>query len=113
MPNFLNSLRKTLDTAKSQLGSSKLESEQILNNPQRVSLERLALVGYLRGKAQEKKGEIPDIQKPQFVINSLDKQNNDPMKGNLLDTFRGATDVKPIPAATFMGVKSNIPVLEK
>ena len=110
---MFNRLRKTLQDARSQLGSSKLENEQRLNNQNNPppSLERLALVGYLRGKAQEKKGEIPDMQKPQFVINSLDKQNNDPMKGNLLDTFRGATDVKPLPASTFMGSTSNIPVL--
>jgi hypothetical protein len=98
---------------RSRLGSSKLENEQRLNRPAVMppqSLERQALVGYLRAKAQEGKPQMSDIQKPQYVINSLDKQNNDPMKGNLLDAFRGATDYKPIPSATFSGVTSNIPV---
>jgi hypothetical protein len=110
---MFNSLRKSIQDAKNKLGDARIPvTDRAMRQPvPPPSLERLALVGYLRGKAQEKKGEIPDMQKPQFTINSLDKQNNDPMKGNLLDTFRGATDVKPLPGATFMGSTSNIPVL--
>lgn len=110
---MFNSLRKSMQDAKNQLGNARIPvTDRAMRQPiPPPSLEKLALMGYLRGKAQERKNEIPDTQKPQFVINSLDKQNNDPMKGNLLDTFRGATDVKPLPASTFMGSTSNIPVL--
>lgn len=113
--SFFDKLRKSMTDARDRLGSSKLENERRLNRPAVMppqSLERSAMMAYLTSKAQERKAQIPDVQKPQFVINSLDKQNNDPMKGNLLDTFRGATDVKPIPAATFSGSVSKIPVLE-
>jgi hypothetical protein len=41
-------------------------------------------------------GNIPDILKPRFVINSLDKQNN-------LDRTQSIGDYKPIPAGTFNG----------
>jgi len=61
---------------------------------------------------RNKNPEIPDNLKPKFVINSLDKQNNDPMKGNLLDTFKGATDIKPMPSTTFSGQISKNPVSE-
>jgi hypothetical protein len=47
-----------------------------------------------------------DIKKPLYVINSLDKKENDPLKGNLLDTYSSATATKPIPAATFSGTRS-------
>jgi hypothetical protein len=63
-------------------------------------------------ESQRRRNLMPDYLKPQFVINSLDKRNNDPLKGNLLDSFSGATDVKPIPAATFSGSVSSIPVLK-
>ena len=79
--------------------------------PPQMSPERKAMLEKFRSGAQERKEQITDTQKPQFVINSLDKQNNDPMKGNLLDTYRGATDTKLIPSATFTGSTSNIPVL--
>jgi hypothetical protein len=45
------------------------------------------------------------IEKPLYVINSLDKKENDPLKGNLLDTYSSATATKPIPAATFSGTR--------
>ena len=43
--------------------------------------------------------------KPEFKINSLDMQNNDPLKNDHTDSTRnfGATDYKPIPAATYSG----------
>ena len=48
------------------------------------------------------------FNKPIYRINSLDKQNNDALKGNLLDTFKSATEIKPIPSATYSGTTSNI-----
>jgi hypothetical protein len=56
--------------------------------------------------------------KPEFKINSLDMQNNDPLKNDHTDSTRnfGATDYKPIPAATFSGSIKPIPqaeILEK
>jgi hypothetical protein len=48
------------------------------------------------------------FNKPIYRINSLDRQNNDALKGNLLDTFKSATEVKPIPSATISGTISNI-----
>jgi hypothetical protein len=45
------------------------------------------------------------IERPMYVINSLDKKENDPLKGNLLDTYSSATATKPIPAATFSGTR--------
>jgi hypothetical protein len=80
--------------------------------PAEISPERRAMLEKFRLAALERKEQITDTQKPQFVINSLDKQNNDPMKGNLLDTYRGATDTKLIPSATFTGSTSKIPVLQ-
>jgi hypothetical protein len=54
---------------------------------------------------------MPDWMKPRFRINSLDKQNNDPLKTGSIDSFKGNTDVKPIPSATFSGSVSKIPNL--
>tara|TARA_R110000868_G_scaffold169262_4_gene404230 strand:+ start:136 stop:399 length:264 start_codon:yes stop_codon:yes gene_type:complete len=58
-----------------------------------------------------KRAPIPNIIeqfKPQFRINSLDRQNNDALKGNLLDTYKSATEIKPIPSATYSGSTTNI-----
>lgn len=160
--NFLKTMydaKKKLEMERS--GGSKLENERRLNQP---SLERSALVSYLRAKAQEnkpalpttdmgmaegrlraraesmlapisnlpttdmgmsrgiekarimeelraKQSTMPDFMKPQFRINSLDKQNNDPLRTGSIDSFRGNTDVKPLPAATFSGSVSKIPNL--
>jgi len=54
---------------------------------------------------------MPDWMKPQFRINSLDRQNNDPLRTGSIDSFKGNTDVKPIPSATFSGLVSKIPSL--
>ena len=103
---------------------SKLENERNLNmrpivtdramrpRPAEISPEKRAILEKFRSGALERKEQITDTQKPQFVINSLDKQNNNPMKGNLLDVYKGATDTKLIPDATFTGSTSKIPVLE-
>jgi hypothetical protein len=60
---------------------------------------------------RKKQSTMPDWMKPRFRINSLDKQNNDPLKTGSIDSFRGNTDVKPIPSATFSGSVSKIPNL--
>jgi len=123
--DFFEKLRMKKELERTPNFGSKLENERMLNmrpavlrpavmRPQmspQMSPERKAMLEKFRLGAQERKEQITDTQKPQFVINSLDKQNNDPMKGNLLDTFRGATDTKLIPSATFTGSTSNIPVL--
>lgn len=46
---------------------------------------------------------MSDWMKPQFKINSLDKQNNDPLKTGSIDSYSGATDNKPLPSQTLMG----------
>jgi hypothetical protein len=51
---------------------------------------------------------LETFNKPIYRINSLDRQNNDALKGNLLDTFKSATEIKPIPSATYSGTTSNI-----
>mgnify|MGYP000973086483 FL=1 len=51
---------------------------------------------------------LETFNKPIYRINSLDKQNNDALKGNLLDTFKSATEIYPIPCATYSGTTSNI-----
>lgn len=90
-------------SAKDYLTSTKQDNFQ--------SIKKLGLKALMAKRPPQPTNPIPDIQKPQFIINSLDKQNNDPMKGNLLDTFRGATDFKYLPGATFSGVTSKIPVM--
>jgi hypothetical protein len=118
--NFLKTMydaKKKLEIARS--GGSKLENERQLNQP---SLERTALVSYLRAKAEQNKPALPttdmglsksmpDFMKPQFRINSLDRQNNDPLRTGSIDSFRGNTDIKPLPAATFSGSVSKVPNL--
>ena len=49
--------------------------------------------------------------KPEFKINSLDLQNNNPLKNDYTDSTRtqGATDYKPLPGATFSGSVGAIP----
>lgn len=54
---------------------------------------------------------MPDWMKPQFRINSLDRQNNDVLRTGSIDSFKGNTDIKPIPSATFSGSVSKIPNL--
>lgn len=159
MRNLMEDAKKKLEMERS--GGSKLENERRLNEP---SLERSAMVAYLRAKAQQnkpnlpttdmgmaegrlrakaesmlapisnlpttdmgmsrgieknrimeqlraKQSTIPDFMKPQFRINSLDRQNNDPLRTGSIDSFRGNTDIKPIPSATFSGSVSKIPNL--
>ena len=117
MRNLMEDTKKKLEMARS--GGSKLENERRLNEP---SLERSALVSYLRAKAQQNKPNLPttdmglsknmpDWMKPQFRINSLDRQNNDPLRTGSIDSYRGNTDIKPLPSATFSGSVSKIPNL--
>lgn len=49
--------------------------------------------------------------KPEFKINSLDLQNNNPLKNDYTDSTKtqGATDYKPLPGATFSGSVGAIP----
>jgi hypothetical protein len=124
MPNLLMGMRNLMEDTKKKLemarsGGSKLENERRLNEP---SLERSALVSYLRAKAQQNKPNLPttdmglsknmpDWMKPQFRINSLDRQNNDPLRTGSIDSYRGNTDIKPLPSATFSGSVSKIPNL--
>lgn len=68
-------------------------------------------MGMNRSKQINKLINIPDFMKPQFRINSLDKKNNDPLKTGSIDSFKGNTDIKPIPSATFSGSVSKIPNL--
>ena len=114
---IISDAKKKLEMERS--GGSKLENERRLNEP---SLERSAMVAYLRAKAQQNKPALPttdmglsksmpDFMKPQFRINSLDRQNNDPLRTGSIDSFRGNTDIKPLPAATFSGSVSKIPNL--
>jgi hypothetical protein len=133
--DFFEKLRKQKESERMPNFGSKLESERNMRimrpavmrpdnmrpivtdramrpRPAEISPEKRAILEKFRSGALERKEQITDTQKPQFVINSLDKQNNDPMKGNLLDTYRGATDTKLIPSATFTGSTSRIPVLE-
>jgi hypothetical protein len=117
---IINDAKKKLELERS--GGSKLENERRLNQPPEMSLEKNALVAYLRAKAQQNKPALPttdmginksmpDWMKPQFRINSLDRQNNDPLRTGSLDSYRGNTDVKPIPSATFSGSVAKIPSL--
>ena len=73
---------------------SKLENERRLNQ-----------------QSKQPFSNMPDWMKPQFRINSLDKQNNNPLKTDHIDSYRGNTDIKPIPSATFSGSVSKIPSL--
>jgi len=70
-------------------------------------IEKARIMEQLRAKQTT----MPDFMKPMFRINSLDKQNNDPLRTGSIDSFRGNTDIKPIPSATFMGSVSKIPNL--
>ncbi len=137
MRNLMSDTKKKLEIASS--GSSKLENERQLNKPPEISLEKKAMIDYLRAKAQQnkpalpttdmgmkegiekarimeeyrkkKESNMPDWMKPQFRINSLDRQNNDPLRTGSIDSFRGNTDIKPLPAATFSGSVAKIPNL--
>lgn len=87
---------------------SKLENERRLNIPTTdMGLKRGKIMAELRKEA-DRRLNMPDMMKPIFRINSLDKQNNDPLKTGSIDSFRGATDVKPLPSQTFMGTRSPI-----
>ena len=134
--NFFEKLRQS-----NQQGinfGSKLENERRLNRP---TTDMGMKEGILRARAEAMLGPRPtgpttdmgmkrgiekarimeelrkkqtsmlDFMKPQFRINSLDKQNNDPLKTGSIDSFRGNTDIKPIPSATFSGSVSKIPNL--
>jgi hypothetical protein len=97
MSSILEQLRK-----KNEINyGSKLESEQRMNQPFRRPVD----------VQQTPISNMPDWMKPRFRINSLDRQNNDPLKTGSLDSFKGNTDVKPIPSATFSGSVSKIPNL--
>jgi hypothetical protein len=97
MSKLLEQLRK-----KNEINfGSKLENEQRLNQQYRRPVDMPQKMNY----------PYPDWMKPQFRINSLDRQNNDPLKTGSLDSFRGNTDIKPIPSATFSGSVSKIPNL--
>lgn len=96
--SFLEQLRKLKDRGINF--GSKLENERRLNMPTTDM-----------GMNKYKQSIMPDWMKPQFRINSLDRQNNDPLRTGSIDSFRGNTDVKPIPSATFSGSVSKIPNL--
>lgn len=134
--NFFEKLRQSKQQGINY--GSKLENERRLNMPTidmgmregrlRAEAERMLGprptgptidMGLTRGREKarimeelrKKQSTMPDFMKPQFRINSLDKQNNDPLRTGSIDSFRGATDVKPLPAATFSGSVSKIPNL--
>jgi len=88
---------------------SKLENERRLNERRYenipttdMGLKRGHIIAELR-KERDSRLNMSDTMKPIFRINSLDKQNNDPLKTGSIDSFRGATDVKPLPSETLMG----------
>lgn len=82
---------------------SKLENERRLNIPTTdMGLKRGHIMAELRKEA-DRRLNMPDMMKPIFRINSLDKQNNDPLKTGSIDSFRGTTDMKPLPSETLMG----------
>jgi hypothetical protein len=107
--SFLEQLRKLKDRGINF--GSKLENEKRLNIPTTdMGLKRGKIMAELTKEA-DKRLNMPDWMKPQFRINSLDRQNNDPLRTGSIDSFRGNTDVKPIPSATFSGSVSKIPNL--
>lgn len=70
-------------------------------------IEKARIMEELRAKDKQN-SDYMNSMKPIFRINSLDKQYNDPLKTGSIDSFRGATDVKPLPSQTFMGTRSAI-----
>jgi hypothetical protein len=104
--SFLEQVRKLKD--KGINFGSKLENEKRLNRPSTdMGLKRGKIMEELTKEA-DRRLNMPDMMKPMFRINSLDKQNNDPLKTGSIDSFRGATDIKPLPSQTFMGSRSPI-----
>lgn len=91
----MNNLMEQLRNRNQINFGSKLENEQRLNRRPIIDPERMIK-------------PIDNMMKPIFRINSLDKQNNDPLKTGSIDSFRGATDVRPLPSETFMGTRSQI-----
>lgn len=136
MRNLMEDTKKKLEMARS--AGSKLENERRLNIP---TTDMGMKEGILRARAEAMLGPrptgpttdmgmsrgiekarlidqlrkkdltMPDWMKPQFRINSLDRQNNDPLRTGSLDSYRGNTDIKPLPSATFSGTVAKIPNL--
>ena len=136
MKNLMEDTKKKLEMARS--GGSKLENERRLNMPtfdmgmregrlraqaeamlgprptgpttdmgMQRGIQKNKLIDLLRSN-QSKLENQNNMMKPIFRINSLDKQNNDPLKTGSIDSFIGATDVRPLPSQTFMGTRSPI-----
>lgn len=107
--SFLEKIRQLKD--KGVNFGSKLENERRPPTND-MGMKRGKIMEELRKEA-DRRLNMPDMMKPIFKINSLDKQNNDPLKTGSLDSFRGATDIKPLPSETFMGSRGRIIVPSK